>query len=406
MNSPSALKEAIQRELEGNLLRFWRDSCVDNEHGGFVGGMDNRGVVRRQAPKGLILNARILWSFAAAYRVLGDAQDLRLAERAFRFLLDRFSDREHGGFRWRVDAAGKPLDGAKKIYGQAFCIYALSEYHLATGAPEALAAAMATFDLVEQHAHDSAYGGYIETLAEDWSTALDLRLSDKDMDLPKSMNNHLHVLEAYTHFYRIWPDPRVAQRLGELIDLFDRHIVGGSHAGCHLHHFFDGSWNVGSEGYSYGHDIEAAWLLVEAAEVVADEERVRRMHKRGVELARSVLAEALDVDGGLAYAGRNGKVVDPNREWWCQAEGIVGFWQAYSTTGDASFAEAARRIWSFIEERVVDRENGEWFWRILPDGSFDESEPKVSEWKGPYHSMRMCLEMLRRIDGQEQGEQS
>jgi len=397
MTSPTDLRKAIEAELYGNLLPFWRSRSLDTDHGGFIGEMSNAGQVRAGADKGLILNSRVLWTFSAVYRELGDDGDLALAQRAYRYLLDRFADRDHGGFLWLLDSEGRPLEDTKKIYGQAFCIYALSELYLATGKAGPLEEAQAVFDLIELYARDDEYGGYIESLSRDWSPAGDLRLSDKDMDTPKSMNNHLHVLEAYANLYRAWPDRKVAERLGELIDLFDRHIVGEDDGRCHLHHFFDKQWSVCSETYSYGHDIEAAWLLAEAAEVLGDESRQAVVHRRAEQLARSVLAEAVDADGGLAYEGRDGRVIDPSREWWCQAEAIVGFWQVYASTGREVFADAARTIWDFIDKRVIDRENGEWFWRVLGDGSIDESEPKVSEWKGPYHNTRMCLEMLRRL---------
>lgn len=401
MTRSADLRRAIEAELRQNLLPFWRGRSLDSENGGFVGEMALDGSVREGAAKGLILNSRILWTFAALYRQLGEARDLQLARRAYTYLLEHFADRDHGGFLWLLDATGRPLEDSKKIYGQAFCIYALSELHLATGEAGPLEEAKSVFDLLELYAHDDAHAGYIETLSRDWSPAGDLRLSAKDMDVAKSMNNHLHVLEAYTHLYRIWPESRLAERLGELIDLFDRHIVSEGGNGCHLEHFFDEKWTVCSETYSYGHDIEAAWLLTEAAEVLGDAERRARVRERAEGLARSVLAQALDGDGGLAYEGRDGRVIDPNREWWCQAEAVVGFWQMYSATGDDAFAEAAARIWRFIDSRVVDRVNGEWFWRVFPDGSVDESEPKISEWKGPYHNIRMCLEMLRRLEVEE-----
>ncbi len=197
----------------------------------------------------------------------------------------------------------------------------------------------------------------------------------------------------------------MAVRLGELIDLFERYLLGRSVDGCHLHHFFDEEWNLRSDTYTYGHDIEAAWLLYEAAEVLADAERSSRVYERAVELSRSVLREALDEEGGLAYEGRGGRVINPHREWWCQAEAVVGFWQAYGLTGEEEFAVAARKVWRFVVNRVVDRAQGEWFWRVHADGSIDQGEPKVSAWKGPYHNVRMCLEMLRRIDNEEQGKQ-
>lgn len=401
--SAAELRAAIQSELVENLLPFWRERSVDSAHGGFIGEMTHDGTVRADSPKGLILNSRLLWSFAAVYRRFGDERDLDLARRAFDYLLGQFRDPDQGGFFWRLDATGQTLDDSKKIYGQAFCIYALIEYHLATGSTEALETAKRIFGLIEQHAHDDEHGGYIETLARDWSPAIDLRLSDKDLDSPKSMNNHLHVLEAYTSLCRVWSEPLVAMRLGELIDLFDSHIVGRGAGRYHLHHFFDEDWQVCSQTYTYGHDIEAVWLLVEAAEALRDSWQQTVAGALAERLARSALEEGLDGDGALGYEGRDGEVIDPNREWWCQAESVIGFWQAFQLTGDAHFAGAAERVWGFIDDRVVDRENGEWFWRVFGDGSADESEPKVSEWKGPYHNTRMCLEMLQRIDDEGQG---
>ncbi len=396
--NPAELRAAIESELSENLLPFWRERSIDVERGGFIGEMANDGSIAGEAPKGLILNSRILWSFSAAYRQLGDLRDFNLASRAVGCLLGSFWDGEHGGFRWRLDSTGKPLDDSKKIYGQAFCIYALVEFYLASGLSQVLQDAKSVFELIERHAHDEDHGGYIEVVAADWSPATDLRLSEKDMDVAKSMNNHLHVLEAYTALYRAWPDDRVRARLRELIDLFGLHILARADGRCHLQHFFDEQWNVCSESYTYGHDIEAAWLLCEAAEVLGDDRVAASVHGWAVELARSVVEEALGEDSGLAYEGCNGEVIDGNREWWCQAEAVVGLWQTYGLTGEAAFAEAAARVWAFIESKLVDRVNGEWFWRILADGSPDENEPKVSEWKGPYHNTRMCLEMLRRIE--------
>jgi mannobiose 2-epimerase len=392
------LRGAIESELLENLLPFWRERRVDHELGGFIGEMANDGTVRTGAPRGLILNARILWSFAAVHRTFGQEIDLSLAARAFEYLMTHFRDAEHGGFHWLLDAAGSFLDDSKKIYGQAFCIYALSEYHLATGDAGALAEARRIFELVEEHAYDEAHDGYIEVVAADWTPTTDLRLSDKDMNVAKSMNNHLHVLEAYTNLYRAWPHERLAARLRELIACFEHHVVDRASGRCHLRHFFDERWNVCSDSYTYGHDIEAAWLLCETAEVLGDEGLLTAVEGLATELAWSALREGLDDAGGLAYEGQDGEVIDPNRDWWCQAEAVVGFWQAYSLTGEEAFAVASERVWRFIERHVVDHDHGEWFWRILADGSVDPREPKVSEWKGPYHNMRMGLEMLRRID--------
>jgi mannobiose 2-epimerase len=396
----------IASELEGNLLPFWREQIPDRARGGFIAEMANDGAVRENAPRGLILYSRLLWTFSALFRQLNDHRDLELARRAYEVLESGFRDREHGGYFWRLNAEGGVLDSTKKIYGQAFCIYAFSEYALATGKPEPLTAARELFQLVERHAHDSTFGGYIEARAADWSLTTNVRLSAKDMDAAKSMNTHLHLLEASTNLYRVWPDPTVASRLVELITIFGRHIVSHGADDPHLHHFFDEEWNLCSDTRTYGHDIEAVWLLGEAAETLANEELEARVRLWSIELARSVLAQALDADGGLAYEGLNGEVINPDRDWWCQAEAVVGFWHAYSLTGEPAFADAATKVWHFIGRSMVDRTHGEWFWRVRADGSVDETEPKVSEWKGPYHTVRMCLEMARRLSERAIGEKS
>jgi cellobiose epimerase len=395
----AALRAAIEGELRGNLLPFWRHRSEDHARGGFIAEMANDATVREDAPRGLILNSRLLWTFSALCRQLVEPRDLELARRAYHTLESTFRDREHGGYVWRVDPEGRPLDRSKKIYGQAFCVYALSEYHLATGEKSALAAAREVFGLIERHAHDARDRGYIEARAADWSQTSDLRLSDVDMVAAKSMNTHLHLLEAYTNLHRVAPEPGVETRLRELVELFARHILvlsDGPDWG-HLRPFFDERWQVLSDTYTYGHDIEASWLLCEAAEVLDDEGLAAPVREWAIALARAVLAEAVDDDGALAYEGRGGVVLDPRRDWWCQAEAVVGFWNAFQLTGDAAFARAAERVWSFIERKVVDRIGGDWFWRIRADGTVDEDEPKVSEWKGPYHNTRMCLEMMRRI---------
>jgi mannobiose 2-epimerase len=319
-----------------------------------------------------------------------------MADRAFGFVMQKFWDAEHGGAFWRLNGLGKVIDDSKKIYGQAFYIYALTEFHLAFGSPAALERAKVLFELIERHAHDAQFGGYSEVCNRDWSEAgNEARLSDKDMNEKKSMNNHLHVLEAYTNLYRVWREPRVAERLRELIGLFLTRILDGRTQ--HLHHFFNEQWNVRSDSYTFGHDIEASWLLCEAAEELGDAKLLARVQAIAQQMAEVVLNEGLGADGGLCYEGHAGQIIDAGRECWPQAEALVGFLNAFELTGNPAFFAAAQRTWKFIEEHLVDRVHGEWFWRINPDGQPDAKLPKVSEWKGPYHATRACLETLRRL---------
>ena len=386
---------AVRRELLEDILPFWRTRTVDEQQGGFIGQMSNDLHVRPNACKGLILNARILWTFCAAYRYTHEEQDRALAWRAYDYLTSRFLDPQHGGCFWELDARGNVIDDKKKVYGEAFCIYALAECYDTFKDPRALELAADIFHRVEEHARDGTYGGYFEVMSRDWQPCDDMRLSDKDMDEKKSMNNHLHVLEAYTNLLRVWPQPLLADRLRELIDLFRRHILNPE--GTHFQHFFDETWAPRSDNYTFGHDIEGSWLLCEAAEALRDRQLVEEVRAVAVKIARAVLDEGLDEDGGLFYEARKGQITVRNKEWWPQAEAVVGFINAWQLTGSEEFLEAAARCWKFIEEKIVDREHGEWFWRVSRDGIPDPAMPKVSAWKCPYHNSRACLEVLRRI---------
>jgi mannobiose 2-epimerase len=388
--------QSVRRQLDGNLLPFWLTNAVDVTHGGFIARMAKDGTVDPKAPKGLILNARLLWTFSAVHRFSRDKRWSDLARRAADYLAQYFWDADDGGVFWQVDAEGHCLDDKKKIYGQAFYVYALAEYYQAVGDLTSLERAREVFSLIETHSADPTHGGYIEVCNRDWSQAEDLRLSDKDMDEKKSMNNHLHLLEAYTNLYRVWPDDALRRRLVELIEIFEQRIADP--ATGHLNHFFDESWQPKSDDYTFGHDIEASWLLCEAGEVLDDSDLASRVRHQALWLAQIVLSEGVDHDGGLCYRGQHGHVTDPNREWWPQIESAVGFLNTYQLSGEQRLFDAAKQAWDYLEKNFVDTEHGEWFWRIDPTGRPDPTEPKVSEWKGPYHGVRGCLEIVKRLE--------
>jgi mannobiose 2-epimerase len=383
-------------QLFGHILPFWCGPALDQKNGGWMGWLSNDLKPDRSQPKGLIVNARILWAFSAVHRERPGKIFEQMAGRAFDFLTGKFWDAEQGGGFWRLDDSGKVIDDSKKIYGQAFVIYALTEFYFAFGNPAALERAMQLFELVEHHAHDAKFGGYIEVCNRDWSEAgSEARLSEKDMNEKKSMNNHLHVLEAYTNLYRVWRERRVAERLRELIELFLKQILDSRTK--HLHHFLNEQWQVRSDTYTFGHDIEASWLLCEAAEALGDATLLKNVQATALLMAEAVLNEGIAGDGALYYEGKAGKIIDYGKECWPQAEAVVGFLNAFQLSGDKKFLAAARRAWNFIEEKLVDRVHGEWFWRINADGQPDKKLPKVSEWKGPYHGSRACLETIRRL---------
>jgi mannobiose 2-epimerase len=386
----------VDDQLFGHLMPFWCGPAVDHDQGGWMGWLSNDLQPDRTRPKGLIVNTRILWAFSAVHHARPRKSFAQMADRAFDFVMNRFWDAQHGGAFWRLDDTGRVIDDSKKIYGQAFYVYALAEYHRAFRAPAALARAIELFELIERHAHDPRHGGYLEVRRRDWSEAdPNARLSDKDMNEKKSMNNHLHVLEAYTNLYRVWKEPRVAARLRELLDLFEHRILDPRTR--HFNHFFDEQWQVRSDTYTFGHDIEGTWLLCEAAEVLEDAALLRRAQAVALPMAEVTLKEGFAPDGALFYEGKGGKVIDPGKECWPQAEAVVGCLNAHQVSGEPKYLEAALRVYDYIENHLVDHVHGEWFWRINEAGQPDPTLPKVSEWKGPYHASRMCLETLHRL---------
>lgn len=393
---PEQLAARVEDHLFTHLLPFWCGPALDQERGGWMAWLSNDLKPDRSRPKGLVVNTRILWAFSAVYRVRSTPLYKEMAERAFDFVSNKFWDARDGGAFWRLNDSGEVIDDSKKIYGQAFYIYAMTQFHRAFQNQAALNRAQQLFALIERHAHDAKFGGYIEVCRRDWSEAgPEARLSDKDMSEKKSMNNHLHVLEAYTSLYRVWNDPSVAKRLRELIEIFLEHIINPRTR--HLDHFFDEQWNIRSETYTFGHDIEAAWLLCETAEVLGDEKLLKRVRDAAMQLSEAVFNESLGTDGALSYEGKDGKIIDSGRECWPHAEAVVGFLNAYEISGDKKFLTAAFLVWEYIENHLVDHVHGEWFWRINPDGKPDPTLPKVSEWKGPYHASRACLEAMRRL---------
>lgn len=387
--------------LETNILRFWQERMVDYRQGGFYGRIDGYNVLHPDAEKGAVLNARILWTFSAAARVLNNTPYRILAARAYDYLMQWFMDREQGGVYWSLNADATPLDTKKQTYAIAFAIYGLAEYVRLTNNQEALNAAIRLFEDLEAHAYkwdnekmSKCKNGYVEALTRDWQPIADMRLSEKDENGVFTMNTHLHVLEAYTNLYRVLKNvqrddvqgtkERITKQLRTLIDIFANRIFDP--ATGHLMLFFDEKWQPSNTHTSPGHDIEAAWLLHEALEVLGDEE---------------LLNQTLPVIHSLAQAAED-DIMD-EKEWWCYAEAVVGYidqWKLYQDEKPIESninLELAETAFHYIQTHLMDRENGEWFWAILPDGTPDRTHDKAGFWKCPYHNSRMCIEIIERL---------
>lgn len=414
-----ALAGQVRKELVENILPFWMEKmCTPS--GGFLGRISGDGQPDASAPVGGIMTARVLWTFASAYRVLqaeGSCSPemlqgyMDMALRAKRLIIDRFYDKEYGGTFWSLDADLSPADTKKQIYAIAFAIYGLAELHRACGDSEALEYAVKLFHSIEDHSFDSVQDGYFEAFTRDWKPIEDMRLSDKDANESKTMNTHLHVLEAYTCLYRVWKDPLLKARLRGLILVFEKHILDSD---GHLKLFFDDSWNCGYDIVSYGHDIEASWLLHEAALVLGEADVLARVEALVPKIVKAA-SEGFTPEGGMIYEKCGGGAyercgdgcyngpectdaeVDADRHWWVQAESVVGYFNLWEHFGQPDGLENAIMCWEFIKNNIIDRDGGEWFWSLRADGSVNREDDKAGFWKCPYHNGRMCMEIIERI---------
>ena len=388
------LKGEFHQELH-NILNWWSTHMVDEKNGGFFGRVDGHGKLFPEADKGVILNTRMLWTYSAVALATGDSLYHQLAHRAYTYFCEHFWDDLEGGVFWSVDHLGNPADTQKQIYAQAFAVYALGEYYALTKKREALEQAEEIFWLIEKYSFDRQKNGYLSAFARDWSPMDDIRLSEKDANEAKIMNTHLHILEAYASFYRIKPSTALRNALENVIGLFlDRFYIPENGS---MHIYFDENWTPKGHDISFGHNVEASWLLWEAAEALDSAEALERVRPACLHMAEAVLLSAVDSDGAILYEACPMGLKDADKHWWPQAEAVVGFWNAWQLTGEEKFAEAAVNCWSFIKAHLIDREEGEWHWRTDRCGQPILSEDKAGPWKAPYHNSRMCLEMGRRL---------
>ena len=417
------MKLEMQDVLENNILSFWLEKMQDNENGGFYGRIDGNNQLHPEAEKGAILNARILWSFSAAYRVLQKEEYLEAATRAKDYLIEHFIDPEYGGVYWSVDYRGEPLDTKKQFYAIAFVIYGLTEYARAMGDREALEYALDLYDCIEEHAFDSEQNGYIEACTRQWAKIEDMRLSELDANYPKSQNTHLHIMEAYANLLRCLKEMRAQEQcdyvptigsvlpvgisvppetmvnvegaLRNIVDIFINKILNPETN--HLDLFFDMDWTRGAGHLeSYGHDIECSWLLHEAALVLGDENLLEKVESVIQKVAKAA-EKGLRPDGSMIHeANLDTGHIDDDLHWWVQAENVVGWFNIWQHFGDEEAFKKSEKCWHYIKENLVDFDNGEWFWSRHSDGTLNTVDDKAGFWKCPYHNSRMCLEIIER----------
>ena len=384
----------VTQHLTEDIIPFWK-SLRDDENGGYTGFVGYDLKADRKAVRGCILNSRITWFFANAYTLLKDSSLLEEAAHGFAFLRDVCWDRTHGGVYWSVGHDGTPAETLKHTYNQAFSIYALSSYYEASGDREALDLAYRLYDIIEGRMRDGS--GYREAFDEAFNEIGNDKLSENGVMASRTMNTLLHVFEAYTELYRVDRDEKVAEKIKWMMDIIATKVYNPK-----LHRqevFFDDRWQPIIDLHSYGHDIETAWLVDRGLEVLGDDACGRRMSPITRDLTEQVYRTAFR-DASLANECENG-VVDDRRIWWVQAETVVGFLNAYEKTGRGEYLGAARDVWGFIRDHLIDRRDGyaagrEWYWWVEADGTPAAGQPIVEPWKCPYHNGRMCFEVIRR----------
>ncbi|MCP5097833.1 MAG: N-acyl-D-glucosamine 2-epimerase [Chloroflexi bacterium] len=401
-------KTIFHNELE-NILCYWMTYAIDQEHDDFYGAVNIKNEPVPTANKSCVLITRILWTFAAAARMYDDERYTAVSNTAYQVLITQFWDTEHGGFYMEVTPDGKVANDIKHTYMQAFAIYALCQYYHLNQDEAVMELIQKSFALFEEKTKDSQHAGYLEAFTRDWQPITENRMADNNE--PKSMNTHLHVLEAYATLHDVWPDSLVEKRLRELLLTFSDKIIRDS---GHLGIFFDDDFNETEQSKgicSFGHDIEASWLLCEAADSLGDDALRTRIRQASINMLDAVERVGFDKDGGLFLESyRYGSHVRTNKHWWLQAETLVGFMNGFELTGNTHYWENVVLSWDFIDQFVIDHERGEWFTKVNRLGKpflvepADDPSPyyrndwKVDPWKCPYHNGRSCMEMIQRID--------
>ena len=382
--------EEIREHLINELIPFWK-RLKDEEYGGFYGYMGYDLKLDKKAVKGCILNSRILWFFSNAYLLLKEEELLAYAGHAYQFLKEHCLDPENGGVYWSLMYDGAPKDTTKHTYNQAFAIYALSSYYDASKDAEALGLAEELYRVVETKCRDEY--GYLESFNVRFEPEENDKLSENGVSAEKTMNTLLHVFEAYTEWYRVAKEEDVAGRLKFMLGLMEEKVYNKPLGRQEV--FFDKTWNSLIDLYSYGHDIETAWLVDRGLEILGDESWIKRISPVTGQITENIYKRAY-TNHSLVNEAENG-VVDTTRVWWVQAEAVVGFLNGYQKRPEhTEYLEAAKDIWDYIRQYLIDdREGSEWHWALDQDGK-PLKKPIVEPWKCPYHNGRMCFEVIKR----------
>uniref|UniRef100_UPI0032179E61 AGE family epimerase/isomerase n=1 Tax=uncultured Draconibacterium sp. TaxID=1573823 RepID=UPI0032179E61 len=408
-NDLANYRQLFAKELHTNILDFWIKFGIEKNGDGFYGAADLKGNPVLDAPKSCVLNARILWTFAGAAKNNNNSKYAEVAERAFNVLRNHFKDKEFGGYFMSISANHQPLDTIKHTYAQAFVLYALSKYYEFNPSEELRSEMNSYFLFLEEKTKDIKNPGYFEAFTREWELYSENRMANNNE--PRSMNTHLHILEAYAAYYKVSKNELAGERLKELLELFIKKIIRKT---GHLGIFFDEQFTETEASKaicSFGHDIEASWLLWEAAEILGNKRIIESMKPLSVKMLDTVDRVGVDKDGGLFLEStRYGSHIRTNKHWWPQAETLVAFMNGFELTSNKKYWEKLKLSWNFIDKYVIDHENGEWFTKVnrlgVPYLTEPENDPspyyrndwKIDPWKCPYHNGRAMMDLMKRIE--------
>ena len=401
-------RNIFEKELH-NILSYWIKHSIQKNEKGFYGAVDIEGNPVAGAPKSSVLNARILWTFSEAAKMFGREKYAEVARKAFHVVTHDFADKEYGGYYMSLDDHDQPLDTIKHTYAQAFVLYSLSKFYELYPSPELLQKLNDDFTFLEDKTKVRRLPGYFEAFTREWNPLAENRMADHNE--PRSMNTHLHLLEAYAAYYKATGNEQAGRRLKELLNLFIEKIIRPN---GHLGIFFDDHFNETDQSKaicSFGHDIEASWLLWEAAGISEDKEILAKMKPLSIKMLDAVDRVGVDKDGGMFLEStRYGSHLRTNKHWWLQAETLIGFMNGFELTSDIKYWNKVKLTWYFIDRYLIDHKHGEWFTKLnrlgVPYLTEPEDDPspyyrndwKIDPWKAPYHNGRAMMELIRRID--------
>ncbi len=373
----SFFKNEVTKTLE-EVLKFWSTKVIDKENGGFYGALDFYGNPLPENTKGIILNARLLWSFAKASNYLETDTYTFVINKVYEYLKSFFKDKTYGGIYWEVSYKGELLNSEKKSIAQAYTLLALSETYIFSKKEEIKNWSINLYEFIEANFYNTESNYYYDSLTRELGV-----LGSES----KSLGTHLHILEAYTSLYKTYKNEKLKERIENLLTILTEKFLHNDEF-CELN--FDANWNSLTQLISLGHNVEVPCILLDACKQIKTEQYTSFLKDKLKSYSKEII-HLVEVAGGV-YQFKDVKSDQYTKEfqWWMQTESIIAFKELYKLTPKEKYLQSINNIWSLVKNDFIDRENGEWHEKLDAN-----KKPillnKVDMWKSPYHIIRMCV---------------